>query len=252
MKVLVSPAKKLDFETETPIDYTTEPQLLQKANKLAVHMKSLSAAELAKLMKLSQNLAQLNFERFQTYRPKANTTLAKAAVFAFNGDTYTGLDIQSFSESEIKAAQDKLRILSGLYGILRPLDMIQPYRLEMGTRLKFEKFKSLYDYWKNDVTELLNQEISKDEIIVNCASKEYFEVIKTSELKGKLITPVFKENKNGELKIISFNAKKARGMMAKFIIKNNITDVEGIKTFDLDGYKFTPNQSTATELLFTR
>ena len=145
MKVLVSPAKKLDFETETPIDYTTEPKLLQKANKLAVHMKSLSAAELAKLMKLSQNLAQLNFERFQTYRPKANTTLAKAAVFAFNGDTYTGLDIHSFSENEIKLAQDKLRILSGLYGILRPLDMIQPGKYQPRVDMSQESLEELAD-----------------------------------------------------------------------------------------------------------
>lgn len=252
MKVLVSPAKKLNFETETPLRHTTEPQLLKKANSLAKHMKSLSTSDLAKLMKLSQNLAQLNFERFQNFKPKANTTLAKAAVFAFNGDTYTGLDIKSFSEKEIKAAQAKLRILSGLYGILRPLDMIQPYRLEMGTRLKFASFKNLYEYWTEDVTELLNQEIKKNEIIVNCASKEYFEVVKTAELKGTLITPIFKENKNGELKIISFNAKKARGMMAKFIIQNDITDLEGIKTFNLDGYKFNPKQSTETELLFTR
>ena len=255
MKILVSPAKKLDFETEylESDSETTTPRFVSESNKIAKHMKSLTPSDLSKLMKLSQNLADLNYKRFQDFKSKANTTLAKPAVFAFNGDTYSGLDIKSFKTLELKRAQKQLRILSGLYGILRPLDLIQPYRLEMGTKLKFESYKNLYDFWGNDVTQALNAELKNDELVVNCASNEYFQVIKPKELKGKLVTPVFKENKNGELKIISFNAKKARGMMARYIIKNNIKDIEGIKKFDLDGYSFDPNNNAKDfELLFTR
>ncbi|MAZ49638.1 MAG: peroxide stress protein YaaA [Halobacteriovoraceae bacterium] len=251
MKILVSPAKKLDFETENTISQTTEPQLISKANHLAKQMKKLTASDLSKLMKLSQNLAELNYKRFQSFTLKTNA-LAKPAAFAFNGDTYIGLDIHSLSASEIKRAQKQLRILSGLYGVLRPLDIIQPYRLEMGTKLKVDKAKNLYDYWQYEVTELLNGELKKDEIIVNCASLEYFSVVDTKKLKGKLITPVFKENKNGHYKIISFNAKRARGMMAKYIIQNDIKTEAGLKEFNLDGYRYNPDLAKEGEFLFTR
>lgn len=251
MKILVSPAKKLDFETDHGISEATEPSLKTKANSLAKHMKKLSASDLSKLMKLSQNLADLNYQRFQAFKPK-NNSLAKPAAFAFNGDTYTGLSIESFTKSDLKQAQKQLRILSGLYGILRPLDLIQPYRLEMGTKLKFESYKNLYQYWQDDVTELLNSELKPNEIVVNCASNEYFSVIDIKQLKGKLITPVFKEKKNGEYKIISFNAKKARGMMARYIIQNKIDSEKGIKDFDLDGYKFNAKLAKDGEYLFTR
>lgn len=251
MKILVSPAKKLDFESENTISETTEPQLLTKANHLAKQMKKFTASDLSKLMKLSQNLAELNHKRFQSYTLKPNA-LSKPAAFAFNGDTYIGLDIHSLSPAELKRAQKQLRILSGLYGILRPLDLIQPYRLEMGTKLKIDQAKNLYDYWKEDVTDHLNEELKKNEVIVNCASLEYFSVIDTNKLKGKLVTPIFKEKKNGDYKVISFNAKRARGMMAKFIIQNDIKTEAGLKKFNSDRYQYNPDLAQDGELLFTR
>lgn len=252
MKILVSPAKKLDFETEVQVPTTTLPSFEKKTIQLAKVMKQYNPSDLSKMMKLSQSLADLNYKRFQGFKTDFKTSLAKPAVFAFNGDTYTGLDIKSFNKTELKEAQKCLRILSGLYGILRPLDLIQPYRLEMGTKLKFDKYKNLYEFWKNDITDQLNQEIKTNEIIVNCASQEYFGAVDEKELKGQLITPVFKENKNGELKIISFNAKKARGKMAAFLIKKKAKTIEDIKKFNLDGYKFAAKLSDTDQLVFTR
>lgn len=252
MIVLLSPAKKLNFETPVAHSEQTKPELLTNANKLATQMKKLSADEIGKLMKLSANLSELNFARFQSYKNTYNPDTSKQAGFAFNGDTYTGLDIESFTKTELKDAQKKLRILSGLYGVLKPMDLIQPYRLEMGTKLKQSGFKNLYEFWGDQVTEALNTEANKNSIIVNCASNEYFSVVNESILKPKLITPVFKEKKNGEFKIISFNAKKARGMMAAFIIKNKIKDAKGIEGFNLDNYKFNSKLSTPSQPTFTR
>lgn len=252
MKVVVSPAKKLDFESECQSSLQSEPSFLPKTNKLAIELKKLQANEVGKLMKLSANLSELNFKRFQNFSKIAKPSTSKQAVFAFNGDTYTGLDIKSFSASELKLAQKRLRILSGLYGVLRPMDLIQPYRLEMGTRFKFDKYKNLYEYWKSDVTNFLNNEIKKDDILINCASTEYFSVIDTQALKAKIITPVFKELRNGELKIISFSAKRARGMMAKYIIQKNIMDIKDIKKFNEDGYSFSKEHSNSNELVFVR
>lgn len=252
MLVVVSPAKKLDFDTECVAANQTGPQFLEKTNYLATELKKLGAADIGKLMKLSSNLSELNYKRFQSFKKVYNPTTSKQAAFAFNGDTYTGLDINSFSKSEINRAQKHLRILSGLYGVLRPLDLIQPYRLEMGTKFKFANYKNLYDYWKEDVTTLINQELKKEKYLVNCASNEYFSVIDEKNLDGELITPVFKENRNGVLKIISFSAKKARGMMAKYIIKNNINSIDGIKKFNEDGYKYSAKESTANNIVFVR
>lgn len=252
MKVVVSPAKKLDFETEVSSIDQTKPQLLKKTNFLAKELKNLSANEIGKMMKLSTALSDLNYERFQSFKNIYNPSTSKPAVFAFNGDTYTGLDIHSLNKAELKVAQKKLRILSGLYGILKPMDLIQPYRLEMGTKFKFDKYKNLYDFWDHDVTNLLNEEMDQEEVLVNCASNEYFKVVKTPSLKAKVITPVFKELRNGEYKIISFSAKKARGMMARYIIQNKIDKVKDLENFDLDNYKFDKSQSTETELVFTR
>lgn len=252
MLVVVSPAKKLDFENECAITEQTKPVFLPKTNNLAKELKKLQAADIGKLMKLSQNLSDLNYNRFQSFKSIYNPSTSKQAAFAFNGDTYTGLDITSMNKTEVNRAQKKLRILSGLYGVLKPLDLIQPYRLEMGTKFKFASYKNLYDYWQADVTGYFNQELKGKIPLVNCASNEYFGVIDPKKLNATIITPVFKENKNGVLKVISFNAKRARGMMARYIIQNNISKVDDLKKFDLDDYKFNASLSNETELVFTR
>lgn len=252
MIVVVSPAKKLDFESECSATEQTKPELLDKTVTLSKELKKLSAPDIGKLMKLSQTLSDLNYNRFQNFKPIYNPSTSKQAVFAFNGDTYTGLDIQSFNKSDLNNAQKRLRILSGLYGVLKPMDLIQAYRLEMGTKFKFSEYKNLYEYWKEDVTDLLNSDLKKQKILVNCASTEYFSVVDTKKLNGEIITPVFKELRNGEYKIISFSAKKARGMMARYIIQNKVKTIEDIQKFDLDNYKFNSKLSQGNELVFTR
>ena len=252
MKVLLSPAKKLNFETEVELGEQTKPELILKTNKLASELKKLKAHEVGSLMKLSAKLSELNFSRFQSFKTKYNTDLSKQAAFAFNGDTYTGLDIKTFSKPELKLAQKKIRILSGLYGVLKPMDLIQPYRLEMGTKFKFKAHKNLYDFWGDDVTDKLNEELTKKDLIVNCASNEYFSVINQEKIKCQIITPVFKELRNGNYKIISFNAKKARGMMARFIVQNKISKLSDLETFNLDGYKYNKKLSTELNPTFTR
>ncbi len=249
MKVVISPAKKLDFETEAIVNETTCPQLMEKTHPLIKKLKTLSSDDIAKLMKLSSTLSELNYTRFQNF---TKSKLIKPAAYAFNGDTYTGLDFYTFNKSQVKYAQKHLKILSGLYGILRPLDEIKPYRLEMGTRFGTEGAKNLYDYWSNDVTKILNKDLKQDEILINCASQEYFKVINQKNLKAKIITPVFKEMKNGEYKIISFNAKKARGMMANYILKNKLNKLSDILTFDHDSYQYNKKLSTEDEVVFTR
>ena len=250
MLVLVSPAKKLDFESPIKLENTTEPVFKVKAKALGIELKKLSPPDIKKLMKLSDNLSELNFERFQNFQKK--NAPQRAAVFAFNGDTYTGLDIHSFSKSEISRAQKKLRILSGLYGVLKPLDLINPYRLEMGTKFTTAKAKNLYEYWSNDITDFLNQNLEKEKILINCASGEYFKAVDTKKIKAKIITPVFKELRDGKYKIISFSAKRARGMMANYIIKNDISSVDGLKKFNMDKYKFNASLSNENEYVFVR
>lgn len=250
MLVLVSPAKKLDFESPIKLKETTTPILFKKANDLVKQLQKLSVNDIKKLMKLSDSLSKLNHERYKNFQNKTSPT--RPAVFAFNGDTYNGLDIHSFNESELKRAQQKLRILSGLYGILKPFDLIHPYRLEMGTKFSTTTSKNLYEYWMSDITDYLNDILVKEKIMVNCASGEYFKAIDSKKIKGDIITPVFKELRNGEHKIISFSAKKARGMMARYIIKNNISDPEQIKNFDLDNYKFNKKLSKDNEFVFVK
>lgn len=252
MKVIISPAKKLDFETECTFPEKTTPTFLKKTENLAKELKKLDQNDISKLMKLSPTLSDLNHKRFQNFSLPKNETWGKQAVYAFNGDTYTGLDINSFDKNDVKRAQKDIRILSGLYGILKPLDLIQPYRLEMGTRFKVDKCKNLYEYWSKEITEALKIEIKTNEALVNCASKEYFDVIDQKQLERTIVTPVFKELKNGEYKIISFNAKRARGAMAKYIIKNKLTEPEQIKNFAEDNYKFNKKLSNNTEYVFTR
>lgn len=252
MLIIVSPAKKLDFENPAPIEEFTTCEFLETSNKLIKDLKKLEVSDIAKLMKLSDSLAELNFTRYKEFKTPFSLKNAKQAAYAFKGDTYVGLDFESFNKVQVKYAQNKLRILSGLYGLLKPLDLIQPYRLEMGTKFGINASKNLYGVWQNTITEALNKELKKQKVLVNLASKEYFSAIDFKKLNGDVITPVFKEKKNGEYKIISFAAKRARGMMSQYIIKNNLKEVEQIKSFDMDNYKFSKSMSSDDEFVFIR
>ena len=252
MMVIVSPAKKLDFDTDAPTTEHTTPEFLDTSKKLIKELKTLQADDVSKLMKISKPLGELNFNRFQSFKTPFNLKNAKQAAFAFKGDTYIGLDFESFNKKQIKYSQKHFRILSGLYGMLKPLDLIQPYRLEMGTRFGIKDSKNLYGVWKETLTSKLNKELSKEEFLVNLASKEYFSAIDFSLLDKEVITPVFKEKKNGVYKIISFNAKRARGLMSQYILKNEIKSIAGLKKFNLDRYKFNSEMSSEKELVFTR
>lgn len=254
MLVVVSPAKNLDYESSVPVNEFTQPGLLDDAAALAEECKDLSPAQLSSLMKISDKLAALNANRFAEFSVPFTANNARQALFAFNGDVYTGLDAHSLSEQDIAYAQQHLRILSGLYGVLRPLDLMQAYRLEMGTHLNNSRGKNLYEYWDGKITGVLNQALAEqgDNVLINLASNEYFKSVKKKALDGMIITPVFKDKKNGQYKIISFFAKKARGMMARYIIQNQVKDVAGLKAFDTAGYYFSEEQSSATELVFLR
>lgn len=252
MKIVISPAKSLDFESKSPTSKSTQGVFLPEAEKLNKVLKKKSAKVLSKLMGISENLGQLNFGRNQEWSLPFTLENAKQAVYAFKGDVYIGLDVDSLSEDKIEVLQDKLRILSGQYGILKPLDLIQPYRLEMGTKLKVGRKDNLYQFWGESVTDVLKEEMTENEIFINLASNEYFKVIKTKLLDVPVITPIFKDYKNGKLKVISFFAKKARGMMVRYIVDNNVETVQGLKGFDTDGYAFDESLSSDTELVFTR
>lgn len=254
MLLLVSPAKDLDFAPLSRPIPVTQPQMLAQSQQLAAICKTLTPAELSALMHISDKLAGLNAARFGQWQLPFTEQNAKAAMFAFNGDVYQGLDAASLSDGDIAFAQQHLRILSGLYGVLRPLDLMQPYRLEMGTKLANPHGKDLYAFWQDSITAKLNQQISelKHELVVNLASQEYFKAVKPKLLNARLITPVFKDFKNGQYKIISFFAKKARGLMARYIIQQRITELSDLKDFDLAGYQFSSEQSSAKELVFLR
>lgn len=263
--MLVSPAKNLDFESSVPTDEFTQPCMLDDAKALVKTCKVLAPSDLASLMHISDKLSILNAERFSSFSTPFNPDNARQAVFAFNGDVYTGLDAKSLKPDDIQFAQKHLRILSGLYGVLRPLDLMQPYRLEMGTKLENSRGKSLYEFWGNSITDLLNKELleaSKNDsahstdgsnaILINLASNEYFSSVKKKLLNATIITPHFKDEKNGKYKIISFYAKKARGLMARYIIENKVSSVAALKKFDTAGYVFNEAESTATDLIFKR
>ncbi len=238
MKIVISPAKSLDFESELPTKKYTQPQFLEQAAKLNQVLVKKKPKALSKLMSISDNLAQLNWERNHQFSIPFTTENARPAVYAFNGDVYQGLDASTISEDKLDNLQDTLRILSGLYGILKPLDLIQPYRLEMGTQLKIGRKKNLYEFWKKDLTSHLNDELEDGELFVNLASNEYFGAVDEKALKVPVITPIFKDWKNDKLKIISFFAKKARGSMVRYIIDTNAKTLEDIKGFNLDDYMF--------------
>lgn len=254
MLLLVSPAKDLDFEPLTLQLPLTQPDMLAQSQQLADICKTLTPADLSSLMHISDKLAGLNAARFAQWQLPFTEQNAKAALFAFNGDVYQGLDATSLSSADIRYAQQHLRILSGLYGVLRPLDLMQPYRLEMGTKLANDNGKDLYAFWQSSITERLNQQLAElsADVVVNLASQEYFKAVKVKQLNARIITPVFKDFKNGQYKIISFFAKKARGLMARFIIQQRITTPEQLKAFDLAGYQYSSEQSSANEMVFLR
>lgn len=254
MLLLISPAKTLDFETPAPTTETTQPQFLGHSAELIQDLQKLSPAQVSDLMRISDKLGLLNFERFQDWQTPFHADNAKQALWAFQGDVYTGLAAETFSKKDIAFAQKHLRILSGLYGLLRPLDLIQPYRLEMGTGFATGRGNNLYAFWGDLLTEALNRELAqqRNPVVVNLASVEYFKALQPKRLKADVITPIFKDRKNGQYKIISFFAKKARGMMSAYIIQHQLRTAEAIKAFDTAGYRFAPEMSSATDWVFTR
>lgn len=256
MKILLSPAKSLDFSQTYEQPEPTVAHFLAEADYLAKKMQKLSSKKIAKLMHLSTDLADLNFERYQAWeKPEQATEHNLSCIFAFTGEVYKGFDAQSLTQKELENAQEQVRILSGLYGLLKPLDLIYPYRLEMGTQWSVTpKTKNLYAYWGSKISQQLNKEMAEsgEDTIINLASAEYFRAADQKKLKAKVITPVFKEFKNGEYKVVMIFAKHARGAMARYIVKNRIKDAEELKTYNVDGYSFDVKQSDDTEWVFTR
>ncbi len=254
MLVVISPAKTLDFETPAITSTVSKPQMLKDSSGLVELMRNYAPDDLVNLMGVSQKIAELNVERFHNWHTPFNKNNAKQALLAFKGDVYTGLDADSFSEQDFEFAQQHLRILSGLYGILRPLDLIQPYRLEMGTKLENSRGKNLYEFWADQPTKALKKQLTslESETLINLASNEYFNVLDKKLLAANIITPVFKDFKNGKYKIISFFAKKARGLMSAYIIKKQITDPQKLKRFTVGGYRFDKALSSDNEWIFLR
>ena len=253
MLTVISPAKKLDYSSTVEPQAHTQPELLSHAKDLLKGLKTLSPQDVCALMGLSDKLGALNYERFQEWRTPFNQKNARQAVLAFKGDVYQGLDAQSMSAGELAWAQDNLRILSGLYGLLRPLDLMQPYRLEMGTKYSNARGNDLYKFWGNIITDEINKVlVGKTPVLLNLASNEYFKSVQTKDIKGQIISPQFMDKKDDKYKIISFYAKKARGLMSAYIIKNKITDVEKIKGFDSDGYSYNAAMSEGDKWVFTR
>lgn len=252
MKIVISPAKSLDFETRLPTRKNSQPLFQDEAKEVHEALKEQSPARLRELMDISDKLADLNWQRNQEWTMPFTAKNARPAIYAFNGDVYTGLDAYTIPVAKLNRLQDTLRILSGLYGMLRPLDLIQPYRLEMGTKLGVGEHKDLYSYWKETITQALNDELKDNELFVNLASKEYFDVVDTKALKVPVITPEFKDYKDGDLRMVSFFAKKARGMMVRYIMDKNIRSISGLKGFDYDGYHYDPKLSKGDTLVFVR
>lgn len=249
MKILLSPAKTLDFQTKVPTLRSSKPIFVTQANEINQVLQSKTPKKLMELMDISDKLADLNWKRIQEWE---QTTDLRQAVYAFKGEVYVGLDAYSISELHWDYMQNSVRILSGQYGVLQPFDLIKPYRLEMGSDLKIGKSKNLYQYWDANITQAIQTELALDEWVVNLASQEYFKVIKSQLLQNKIITPIFKDYKNGDYKVISFFAKKARGLMTRFAIDHHVEKVDQLKTFSGDGYAFDDKLSSETEWVFTR
>jgi len=254
MLAVVSPAKKLDFSRPMVDIEPSQPVFHKQADELAIVAKKLTRADLRRLMQLSEKLADLNYDRFQRYSPTPASEATRPAALAFAGDTYTGLDAATLDQQDLSFAQNNFRILSGLYGLLRPLDAIQPYRLEMGRKLVNPKGEDLYDFWGADIANAIDVQLSdhKSKTVINLASNEYFKVIDRKALKADVINIIFKEERDGMLKIISFFAKKARGAMARYIIQNRLETPEPMKDFKADGYCYQPALSTGKDWVFTR
>lgn len=252
MKIVISPAKSLNFEKELPTNRFSEPKFLKEATTIQKTLKKKKPKQLMELMDISDKLAELNWQRNQDWQTPFTTENARPAVYAFDGDVYQGLDVYTLPEDKLDVLQDKLLILSGLYGLLQPLDLMQPYRLEMGTSLPIGKNKNLYEFWKKTITKQLNDELQKDELFINLASNEYFSAVDAKALKVPVITPEFKDYKDGKLKMISFFAKKARGLMVRYIIDTNAETIDDLKAFNYEGYAFDANLSSGNKLVFTR
>lgn len=238
MKIVVSPAKSLEEERALPTDHGTNPQFFEEAVTINRKLAQMSKPDLAKLMKISDKLAELNYQRYQDFDETQTGDSARPAVYLYNGDVYKGLEPYTIAHDKLDDLQKQLRILTGMYGVLKPLDRIQPYRLEMGVKLAIQGCDNLYEFWRKKITATLNHEMTSDELLLNLASNEYFKAIDEKELKTPVISPVFKDFKNGKLKVISFYAKKARGAMVRYILDKNVSDLNGIKGFDYMNYRF--------------
>ncbi|ASG04388.1 MULTISPECIES: peroxide stress protein YaaA [Vibrio] len=254
MLIVVSPAKTLDYESPLVTSKYTQPELIDHSAQLIDVCRQLTPADISALMKVSDKIAGLNVARFAQWSPTFTLDNARPAILAFKGDVYTGFEAETLSDAGFEYAQQHLRMLSGLYGVLKPLDLMQPYRLEMGTRLGNPRGTNLYQFWGDIITDKLNQALKEqgDDVLINLASNEYFKAVNPKKLKGSIITPVFKDCKKGQYKVISFYAKKARGMMARYIIDKQISSVEQLAQFDSAGYYFVEQESSATELVFKR
>ncbi len=254
MLVVISPAKNLDYDSPLPTAEYSQPRMLERAQELVDRCQALSPMQLSELMKISDKLAGLNAARFAEWHTPFTPNNARPAIYAFDGDVYSGLAAEKLSAESIAYAQEHLRILSGLYGVLRPLDLMQPYRLEMGTKLDTSRGRNLYEFWGDEITDMLNEDLETidSELVINLASQEYFSSVQTKRLKAQIVTPVFKDEKNGEYKVISFWAKKARGMMARYIMTEQPKSVAELRQFNAGGYRFNADESTDSELVFYR
>ena len=252
MKTLISPSKTLNFDNNINCDITSKCRLIDYTSELHKILISYSKNDLKNLMNVSDKIAELNYNRFKTWEDPSNSKTSKQAIYAFKGDVYSGLDAESIEEDKFDYLQNSLRIISGYYGLLRPFDQILPYRLEMGTKLENENGNNLYKFWGDKITDVLNEDLDTNDIIVNLASDEYFKSINKDKIKSKIITPVFKEFKNGLYKVIAIYAKKARGLMSRFLIERKSTSIDDIKLFNINGYSFDSNLSNDSQLVFTR
>ena len=252
MKILLSPAKSLDFKSSLPTNIHSEPCFLNEANFLNSILKSKNPAEISDLMHISSSLGELNYQRFQEWSPKPNNGNARQAIYAFSGDVYKGIDSYTIKSDKIDFLHNNVRILSGHYGLLKPLDLIQPHRLEMGTKMSFKNYKNLYEYWKKQVSLKLNKELSNDEPVLNLASNEYFKVIDSKVINSIIYSANFKQYRDGNFKTIAIYSKKARGLMTRFIIDNQISSIEEVKLFNYDGYIYHEELSNEKEFVFTR
>ncbi|MCV6604508.1 MAG: peroxide stress protein YaaA [Porticoccaceae bacterium] len=254
MHIIISPAKTLDFDTPPKANKHSQAEFLARSARLIGELRDLAPQDISALMKVSDKIGQLNYDRFQSWKRPFTEKNAKQALLAFKGDVYTGLDAESFNQHDFNWAQKHLRILSGLYGLLKPLDLIQPYRLEMGTKFTNQGGKNLYEFWGSTLTDTLNKEFAQEKkpVLINLASNEYFKAVQPKDLNAEIITPAFKDFKNGQYKMISFYAKKARGLMSAYIIKNRLKNPEDIKKFDTAGYYYSPEQSKGNNWVFLR